>query len=120
MNGVFRSDSAKRQLDDRYRAYLRRWEVAAEHRLISTRHGETFVVACGADDAPPAVLPRAAFGGASLGGWLATDFAIRRPDRVERHGLRATGCSTLAGRRVACASWFPTPTSRFYPTPGMP
>ncbi|HEY9263151.1 MAG TPA: alpha/beta fold hydrolase, partial [Mycobacterium sp.] len=140
MTGVFRSDSGKRKLDERYHAYLRGWEVTAEHRLIPTRHGQTFVVACGVDEAPPAVLlhgagtnstiwfadaalwsrtrrvylvdvigepglsapsrpplasdayagwlddvldglgvARAAFVGASLGGWLATDFAIRRP-----------------------------------------
>ena len=33
----------------------------------------------------------AAFVGVSLGGWLATDYAIRRPGRVERLALRAPG-----------------------------
>ncbi|TRW80256.1 alpha/beta fold hydrolase [Mycolicibacterium sp. 018/SC-01/001] len=31
------------------------------------------------------------FVGVSLGGWLATDYAIRRPDRVERLALRSPG-----------------------------
>jgi pimeloyl-ACP methyl ester carboxylesterase len=33
----------------------------------------------------------AAFVGVSLGGWLATDYAIRRPGRVDRLALRAPG-----------------------------
>jgi pimeloyl-ACP methyl ester carboxylesterase len=33
----------------------------------------------------------AAFVGVSLGGWVATDYAIRRPSRVERLALRAPG-----------------------------
>jgi pimeloyl-ACP methyl ester carboxylesterase len=36
-------------------------------------------------------LPRASFVGLSLGGWIATDYAIRRPERVERLVLLAPG-----------------------------
>lgn len=120
--------------------------------MVATRHGETFVLACGPEDAPPVMLlhgggtnstiwqndaaqwsqtrriylvdvigeaglsaasrpslqsdayaawlddvldglgvGHAAFVGASLGGWLALDYAIRRPHRVERLALRAPG-----------------------------
>ncbi|MGI5489052.1 alpha/beta fold hydrolase [Microtetraspora malaysiensis] len=34
---------------------------------------------------------RAAFAGTSLGGWLALDYAIRRPERVERLALQCPG-----------------------------
>jgi pimeloyl-ACP methyl ester carboxylesterase len=36
-------------------------------------------------------VTRASFVGASLGGWLALDYATRRPDRVERLGLLCPG-----------------------------
>ncbi|MEN4400281.1 alpha/beta fold hydrolase [Mycolicibacterium fortuitum] len=36
-------------------------------------------------------IDAAGFVGVSLGGWLATDYAIRRPGRVERLALRAPG-----------------------------
>jgi pimeloyl-ACP methyl ester carboxylesterase len=36
-------------------------------------------------------LPRAAFVGESLGGWLALDYATRRPERVTRLALLAPG-----------------------------
>ncbi|MEE6177069.1 alpha/beta fold hydrolase [Mycobacterium sp. 050134] len=135
-----------------YREHLQHWTVPLRHRTVATREGETFVLDCGAPDAPPVVLlhgagsnsaiwradaPRwslthrvymvdiigepglsapsrpvlasdayaswlddvldelgtdsAAFVGVSLGGWLATDYAIRRPGRVERLALRAPG-----------------------------
>ncbi len=152
MSSIYRSEAGRQLLQRRYHDYLQSWPLPAEHRRIPTRHGETFVAAAGADDAPPVVLLHgagtnstiwfsdaavwsqtrrvylvdvigepglsaearppldsaayaewlddvldgldvgcAAFVGASLGGWLAMDYAIRRPDRVERIALRAPG-----------------------------
>src|SRR5829696_6107282 len=45
---------------ERYRDYLEHWQVPTRSRQIATRHGETFVVACGSDNAPPVVLLHAA------------------------------------------------------------
>lgn len=152
MSTIYRSAAGRQAVEQRYRDYLAHWQVPAERRQIATREGETFVLACGPDDAPPVVLlhgagtnstiwltdaaqwsqmrrvylvdvigepglsaasrpslqsdayaawlddvldglgvARAAFVGASLGGWLALDYAIRRPHRVERVALRAPG-----------------------------
>jgi pimeloyl-ACP methyl ester carboxylesterase len=149
---IYRSAAGQQAVEQRYRHYLERWQVPTESRQIATRQGETFVIACGSDDAAPVVLlhgagtnstiwladaaqwsqtrrvylvdiigepglsapsrpslqsdayaewlddvldglgvERAAFVGASLGGWLALDYAIRRPRRVERLALRAPG-----------------------------
>jgi len=147
---IYRSAGGRQAVEQRYRDYLDQWQVPAQRRQIRTSQGETFVVACGFEDAPPVVLlhgggtnstiwlgdaarwsqtrrvylvdvigepglsaasrpplksdayaawlddvldglgvERAAFVGASLGGWLALDYAIRRTHRVERLALRA-------------------------------
>jgi pimeloyl-ACP methyl ester carboxylesterase len=54
--------------------------------LTSEAHAEWF------DDVLDGIgVTRAALVGASLGGWLALDYTIRRPARVERLALRAPG-----------------------------
>lgn len=152
MTGVFRSEAGRDLVRRRYREILEQWPVPAEHRIVATRHGATFVVSAGPPDAAPVVVlhgsgtnssiwltdaarwsevrrvhlvdvlgeaglsaearpnlesdchaewlddvldgigtQRAAFVGASFGGWLALDYAIRRPHRVERVALLAPG-----------------------------
>lgn len=149
MSTIYRSAGGRQAVEQRYRDYLDQWQVPAQRRQIRTSQGETFVVTCGFEDAPPVVLlhgggtnstiwlgdaarwsqtrrvylvdvigepglsaasrpplksdayaawlddvldglgvERAAFVGASLGGWLALDYAIRRTHRVERLALR--------------------------------
>jgi pimeloyl-ACP methyl ester carboxylesterase len=152
MTAIYASADGARAIEQRYREVLGRWPVPSEQLRISTREGETFVVACGAPDAPPLVLlhgsaansaawlgdvtswsrhfrvyavdvigepglsapsrpplasdanalwlddvldglaaGRAPMVGVSLGGWLALDYATRRPARVDRLVLLCPG-----------------------------
>lgn len=149
---IYRSAEGARAVEARYREVLARWPVPSRQFHVPTRQGETFVVACGPEAAPPLVLLHgsgfnsvswmgdvaawsahfrvyavdvighpglsaasrppyataahaewladvldalrvecAAFVGISLGGWLATDFAARNPQRVSSLVLLAPG-----------------------------
>ncbi len=152
MGAIFKSAEGERLVKERYQAFLNHWPVANEQRRLPTREGETFVIACGPQEAPPVILlhgaafnsvtwmgdvpawsehfrlyavdvighpgfsapsrppydsdahalwlddvieglgvERAAFVGISLGGWLAIDYATRRPERAVSLVLLAPG-----------------------------
>jgi pimeloyl-ACP methyl ester carboxylesterase len=144
MARIFRSDAGKALIHGQYRSVLDRWPVPRRELRIPTCQGETFVVDCGPEGAPPVILlhggattsamwvrsvrawaesfrlyaidiigepgfsapsrpafasdaharwmddlwsalhlERASIVGASLGGLLALDYAIRRPEKVQ-------------------------------------
>lgn len=152
MNGIYKSAAGAEVLARRYREALESWPVPSEHRRVPTSQGETFVLVCGPQGAPPVLLlhgssanalnwfadvptwagelrlyavdligepglsapSRPPMGssdyahwlddvldaldladvavvGESLGGWLAVDYASRRPDRVSRLALLCPG-----------------------------
>lgn len=152
MSALWKSAEGERAVRARTEAILARWPVASRQIRLPTREGETFVVACGDESAPPLVLlhgslanvvtwmgdaptfatqfrvyavdligepglsapvrppldsdrhalwlddvldglsvARAAFVGISLGGWLALDYAIRRPARAAQLALLCPG-----------------------------
>ncbi|PZF79265.1 alpha/beta fold hydrolase [Jiangella anatolica] len=152
MTAIYRSDDARQAIEAGYRTLLDRWPVPSASATLPTRHGDTFVLVSGPDDAPPVVLlhgagfnsaawladaalwarthrlyavdllgeaglsapvrpplgsgayaewlddvldglgvERAAFVGTSLGGWLALDYTVRRPERVSRLVLLVPG-----------------------------
>ena len=152
MTNIYRSERGARLVQERYWEFLNRWPVPSWQLRVPTRQGETFIVACGDENAPPLLLfhgagtnsamwmddvaawadhfrvyavdmigepglsapsrpslasdayalwlddvmealslARASIIGVSLGGWLALDYATRRPDRVDRLVLVGPG-----------------------------
>jgi len=140
---IFKTEEGRAAVHARYRELLAYWPTANEQLRLPTSAGETFVIACGPEGAPPLVLlhgaqanaltwmgdvtawsehfrvyavdvigdvglsapsrpqldtdgyalwlddvlaglgvERAAFVGLSLGGFIALDYAIRRPNKV--------------------------------------
>jgi len=145
---IYKRCQGESAIKQHYRQLLDRWPVAHEESRVPTREGETFVIACGAREAPPLMLlhgsgtnsamwmgdvgtwaaefrvyavdvigepgfsapsrpplgseacalwlddvlevfgvEKASFVGVSLGGWLALDYAARRPEKVEQLAL---------------------------------
>ena len=145
MSPIYRSEAGRRAVEASYREFLSRWPVPSRQFTVPTREGDTFVIACGPENAPPLLLfhgsganatawladiaawsahfriyavdmigepglstpSRPLLGseayvfwlddvlaalsltcvsivGVSLGGWLALDYATRRPERVEK------------------------------------
>jgi pimeloyl-ACP methyl ester carboxylesterase len=56
MSSIYRSPEGEQAIKDRYRQFLKYWPVANQHLRISTREGETFVIASGPETAPPVIL----------------------------------------------------------------
>jgi len=56
MAGIYKSEEGRKAIEAFYRKALERWPVANEHIVVPTRHGDTFVIACGSAGAPPVIL----------------------------------------------------------------
>jgi hypothetical protein len=53
VTAIYATAAGGRAVEQRYREILRLWPVPSEWLFITTREGDTFVVACGPPDAPP-------------------------------------------------------------------
>ena len=56
MTDIYKSEAGRHAVERQYRRVLERWPVAWEQHIVSTRQGDTFVIACGDPLAPPLVL----------------------------------------------------------------
>jgi pimeloyl-ACP methyl ester carboxylesterase len=93
MAEIYKTEDGRRAVEERYREFLSRWPVPAEHLHVPTTQGETFVIACGPSDAPPLVLLHGSLANSAM--WLtdvadyARHFRMYAIDLIGEPGLSA-------------------------------
>lgn len=98
---VFKSESAAQAVMNQYRQVLDNWPVPNAQVQVQTRFGQTFVLACGPEDAPPVVLLHGSQ--ANSAAWLAdvplwaSRFRLYAIDVIGEAGLSARLRPDLAG-----------------------
>src|SRR5690242_2648428 len=107
MHRIYKSSEGERLVRERYLTFLERWPVVNQQIRIPTSQGETFVIACGAEDAPPLLLFHG--GAANSAMWMgdirafAARFRVYAIDMIGEAGLSAPSRPPLASD--ACALW---------------
>jgi pimeloyl-ACP methyl ester carboxylesterase len=98
---VFKSPDAIAAVEDQYRRVLELWPVPKAELRVPTRQGETFVIDCGPQDAPPVILLHGAQ--ANSAAWMfdaplwATKFRLYAIDMIGEAGLSARVRPSLTG-----------------------
>ena len=93
MKSIYKSAEGERAVRERYIKFLQYWPVPNQQLRVPTREGETFVVACGSQEAPALVLLHGASGNAAM--WMADvavwsrDFRVYAVDVIGDAGLSA-------------------------------
>lgn len=100
MSAIWKSDEGRRAVEARYRAILQFWPVPSVQRTVPTRHGETFVVSSGPDEAPSLVVLHGSASNSFM--WMgdvalwAKDFRVHCVDIIGEPGLSSPQRPTLA------------------------
>lgn len=93
MVSIWRSEAGCQAVLARYRAFLAHWPVPSLQRAVPTCAGETFVVSCGPQDAPPLLVFHGS--GANAAMWMmeaadwSADFRVHVVDMLGEPGLSA-------------------------------
>lgn len=93
MGAIYKSEEGARAIHTRYREILNQWPVANRQFTVPTRAGETFVIACGPEAAPPVLLFHGSASNSFM--WLndapalAKHFRVYAIDLVGEPGLSA-------------------------------
>jgi pimeloyl-ACP methyl ester carboxylesterase len=104
---IYKSEAGRQAVEAQYRRVLARWPGAPEHRTLTTRHGDTFVVASGNPSAPPLVLFHGS--GSNSAAWMrdapawAQGHRVYAVDMIGEPGLSAPSRPALGSS--AYAEW---------------
>jgi pimeloyl-ACP methyl ester carboxylesterase len=107
MSHLFRSEAGRKIIHEQYRSVLDKWPVPGQELRIPTCQGETFVVACGPETAPPVILLHgggntSAMWSRSIRAW-AENFRIYAIDIIGEPGFSAPARPSF--RSDAYALW---------------
>ena len=104
MTNIYKSAEGAHAIRERYLKFLKHRPVANQHLRVPTREGETFVVACGDETAPPLLLFHGSAGNSAM--WMgdvaawAPHFRVYAIDMIGEPGLSAP--SPANGLRRPC------------------
>ena len=105
MTPTYKSDEGARAVRERYLEILKRWPVPNEQLRVPTRHGETFVIACGEKTEPPLVLLHGSARNSAM--WMgdvrtwAEHYRVYSIDVIGEAGLSAPTRPPLASEEYA-------------------
>jgi pimeloyl-ACP methyl ester carboxylesterase len=100
MKSVYKSAEGERAVRERYLKILQHWPVPNQQLRVATRAGETFIVACGDQNAPPLLLLHGGMANSAM--WMgdvaawAARFRVYAVDVIGEAGLSAPSRPALA------------------------
>jgi pimeloyl-ACP methyl ester carboxylesterase len=105
MKSVYKSAEGEREVRERYLDILKYWPVPNHHLRVATREGETFVISCGDESAPPLLLLHGSMANSAM--WMgdvaawAAHFRVYAVDMIGDAGLSAPSRPALASEAHA-------------------